>query len=63
MVRIHTLTKGDNGHVKVSSKNSRSTLLRCPVKCLFPLEEGCGAQEVEDGNGNGTVPPRGNVTS
>lgn len=53
LVRIHKLIKGGDGHirgaiVRVLSKGARTTLLRRPVKCLYPLEPNCKASGTQN---------------
>jgi len=48
LVRMHQLIKGDNGLVRgaiarVPSKEGKTTLIRRPLKCLYPLELECKA--------------------
>ncbi|XP_065902306.1 uncharacterized protein [Dysidea avara] len=57
MVRIHELIRGGDGLVrgavlKVPSRDTQPTLLRRPLKCLYPLEECCRAKPVENDKSN-----------
>ena len=57
MVRIHELIRGGDGLVrgavlKVPSRDTQPTLLRRPLKCLYPLEECCRAKPVKNDKSN-----------